>query len=183
MVPLLFLIRHVQINSQSAPVSHWTIVLIFLLGAEKHTKKVASIIVTQDCLHTHPTSLSNPVAQPPVTEGYAACGEEEEQDVDDEDYWTSCCFDVGSIHRPVDCAGALLFSCHQLFYINKEGEYTVTCEPFSRKNKHLAFILHVEHKKLSGSLTSFLTLSLWSDLGDIDSIVCLSCTGPPLFVF
>lgn len=31
---------------------------------------------------THPTTLLDPVAEPPVTEGYAPCGEEEEQDVD-----------------------------------------------------------------------------------------------------
>lgn len=40
-------------------------------------------------LQTHPAALPDPVAQPPVTEGDAASGGEEEEDVDDQDYWTS----------------------------------------------------------------------------------------------
>ena len=39
----------------------------------------------QGLLPTHPTALPDPVTQPPVTEGYAASGREEEEGVDDED--------------------------------------------------------------------------------------------------
>lgn len=56
---------------------------VFLVEA-KHTVKV-SFAIAQDCLQAHPAALSDPVAQPPVAEGNAACGGEEEEDVDDED--------------------------------------------------------------------------------------------------
>lgn len=95
--------------------------------------KALSITVKQGRLQTHPAALSDPVAQPPVAEGYAACGGEEEEGVDEEDYWTSRCFDVGTIHRPGDCTRALLLSFHQLFYIKKDVKNEVTDEPLSRK--------------------------------------------------
>lgn len=113
-LPLLFLIMHIQINAQSAATTRSSMAVIFLLGS-RYTESVASIMCKQDPLTTYPAALPDPVAQPPVTEGYAASGGEEEEDVDEEDDCTSCCFDVGSIHRPGNCSRAFLFSFHQLF--------------------------------------------------------------------
>lgn len=44
-----------------------------------------SFMVKQNPLQTHPAALPDPMAQPPVTEGYAACGGQEEEGVDNED--------------------------------------------------------------------------------------------------
>lgn len=43
------------------------------------------ILVGQISLQTHPTALPDPVAQPPVIEGDAACCGQEQEHVDDED--------------------------------------------------------------------------------------------------
>lgn len=73
----------------------------------------AALIVKQHPLQTHPAALPDPVAQPPVTEGNAARGGEEEEDGDDEDEWTPSCFDVGAVHGPGDGTGALLLRFNQ----------------------------------------------------------------------
>lgn len=63
---------------------------------------------------THPTALLDPVAEPPVTEGYAACGEEKEQDVDNEGQGSSSSLDVSSVDGPCDRSMALFLSLHEL---------------------------------------------------------------------
>lgn len=65
-------------------------------------------------LLTYPAALPDPVAQPPVTKGYAASCGQEEDDVDDEDQWTSCCLNVCTIDRPGDCTAAFFLCFHQL---------------------------------------------------------------------
>lgn len=63
---------------------------------------------------THPTALLDPVAEPPVTEAYAACGEEKQQDVYNESQWSSSSLDVSSVDGPRDRSMALFLSLHQL---------------------------------------------------------------------
>lgn len=61
----------------------------------------------------HPTALLDPVAEPPVTEGYAACGEEEEQDINKEGQGSSGSLDVSSVDGPGNRPMALLLSLHE----------------------------------------------------------------------
>lgn len=63
---------------------------------------------------THPTSLLDPVAEPPVTKGYAACGEKEKQDIDNKGKGSSGSLDVSSVDSPGDCPMALLLCLHEL---------------------------------------------------------------------
>lgn len=71
---------------------------------------------------THPTALADPVAQAPVTEGDAASGGEEEDDVDDEGTRASSRIDVGLVHIPGHGTRALLLRFHQLVWRVKKGK-------------------------------------------------------------
>lgn len=77
---------HIQINAQTAANSlkHSS---YFSCGCRLQNKeRLLKFILRQETSNTHSAALPDPVAQPPVTEGYASCGGEEEEDVDDE-----CC--------------------------------------------------------------------------------------------
>lgn len=82
--------------------------------------------VSRVSFRTHPTTLFDPVAQPPVTKGDTSCGGQEEDHVEEKDKRTSCCFDVGTIHRPADITRASFFSFHQFSYIKKRKKSLLT---------------------------------------------------------
>lgn len=58
-------------------------------------------------------ALLDPVAEPPIAEGDAARGGQEEEGVDNEDQRASCRPDVGAVHGPADFPRALLLWFHQ----------------------------------------------------------------------
>lgn len=62
----------------------------------------------------YPAALFDPVTEPPVAEGDAACGEEEEEDVYDEGQKPSSSLDVRGIHIPGHGPGPLFLCLHEL---------------------------------------------------------------------
>lgn len=66
---------------------------------------------------THPTALVDPVAEPPVTQGYAARGEKEEQDIDNKGQGSSGSLDISGVDGPSDRPLALLLILHELVYV------------------------------------------------------------------
>lgn len=108
---------------------------------------------------THPTALLDPVAEPPVAEGYAACGEEEKQDIDNEGQGPSGSLDVSGVDGPGDCPMALLLSLHELVCgiayqrVRRKEQRSVTHFLPEKSAKHTALLSD------STALTSSCTLS------------------------
>lgn len=99
------------------------------------------MIVNQVSCLTYPTALFDPVAEPPVTKGDTSCGGQEEDYVDNKDKGTSCCFDVGAIHRPADVTRASFFSFHQFFYIKQKKKKKKHLANIPEENNNSAFML------------------------------------------
>lgn len=78
---------------------------------------------------SYPVALPDPVTEPPVAEGDAAGGEEEEEDVHDEGQRPSGSLDVSSVHGPGHGPAPLFLRLHELIcegHIRQQKERRTT---------------------------------------------------------